>query len=229
MSVQLVITTLNRPAELTKAVEAAFRSDIELAGITIIDNSSEHYASDLYGDLKAVDVITLPHAAGLGPCLNLAFALYNDHLICQNDDVAVQAHTLRALVEAAESQPGSALFYANHDDESMFSLFLLRKQAFLEVGGFDPAIVPLFYEDIDILYRLALLGYAPTTVREATYEHVKNGTIKAFDLQRKELHDRQFARNEAYYRTKWGGLKFEEKFKVPFNGERPVVPSLVAM
>jgi len=225
MNVQLVITTMNRPAELVKAVEAALLSDLPLAGITVIDNSPDNYAQGLVGDTAFV--ITLPHAAGLGPCLNLAFALYDDYLICQNDDVVVHTSTLRALVDAADGQPENSLFYGNHDDESMFSLFLLRKQAFLEVGGFDPSIWPIYYDDIDFLRRFTLLGYSPVTVASAVYGHVKNATINAFDAPRRELHDRQFARNEEYYRLKWGGLKFKETFVTPFNGERPVVSPLI--
>lgn len=229
MDVRLCITTMNRPAELVKAVEAAFGSDIELADVVVIDNSTEHYAAQVLQPREddRLSIITLPHNAGLGPALNLAFALYDDYLICQNDDVAVHPHAIRELVEHAEQFPSYKLLYGNHDDESMFSLFLLRKQAYLEVGGWDPAIWPIYYDDIDVLYKLRLLGYEPVTIHAATYDHVKNGTIKAFDAARKELHDRQFARNEALYQLKWGGLKFNERFTLPFNGGRAVVPPLI--
>jgi GT2 family glycosyltransferase len=225
METRLLITTYNRPDELVRAVDAAWASDQPLAEVVVIDNSPEHYAHTLL--LGKATVITLPHAAGLGPCLNLAFALYDDYLICSNDDLTVRPQALRALVEAAERQPADALFYGSHNGEDMWSLFLLRKQAFLETGGFDPAIWPLYYDDIDMLYRLKLLGYTPVTVREAVYDHVHNGTIKVFDAKRKDLHDRQFYRNEAFYKTKWGGLKFEERFTQPFDGKRPTVPPLI--
>lgn len=230
MNIRLCLTTMNRPAELVKAVGAALASDIPVR-VTVIDNSTEHYAGNVLPYDTRLDIITLPHNAGLGAAINLAFALYDDYLIVGNDDIEVQPHTLRALVEAAEYQPEYSLFFGNceadPDLSGGFSLFLLRKQAFLEVGGFDPAIWPIYYDDIDILRRLALLGHAPVTVRGAAYSHLKNATINAFDWKRRELHDRQFARNEAYYRAKWGGLKFEETFSQPFNGGRPRVPPLI--
>jgi GT2 family glycosyltransferase len=225
MNLRYCITTMNRPVELQQAVDAALQSDIPLDGVVVIDNSSEHYAQQLVGDRATI--ITLPHNAGLGPALNLCFALYSDFIVCANDDLMVLPHSVRRLVEEATAHPETALFYGAHDGESMFSLFLLRKQAFLEVGGFDPAIWPVYYDDLDLLYRLKLVGYTPVTVQDATYSHVKNGTIKALDPARRALHDRQFARNEAYYRAKWGGLKFEETFTVPFGGQRPSVPPFV--
>jgi GT2 family glycosyltransferase len=223
--VRLCITTYNRPAELVTCVDAGLRSDIELAGITVVDNSPAHYAQGLVGDRATV--VTLPENIGFGPSINLFYAMYDDYIVYANDDVVVHPHSVRELVEHAERFPSYKLLYGNHDGEGMWSLFLLRKQAFLEAGPFDPAIWPLYYEDIDMLYRLRLLGYEPVTVHAATYGHIKNGTIKAFDVKRRILHERQFSRNEAYYRDKWGGLKFAETFTLPFNGGRPKVPPLI--
>lgn len=229
MNVHLCITTYNRPAELKQCVEAALRSDTELTSITVLDNSTEHYAAEVLGDDAYLDVsvITVPRNIGWGAALNVFFALYDDYIVCCNDDLAVHSHTIRELVDSAQDFPDDALFYGAHDGESMWSLFLLRKQAYLEMGPFDPAIWPFYYDDIDALYRLKLLGYSPVTVYPATYDHVKNGTLKAFDPERKALHERQFSRNEAYYRAKWGGLKFQETYTRPFNGERPQVPPLI--
>lgn len=228
MDIRFCITTYNRPQELVACVRSALASDIGLTGITVIDNSQAHYAMPmLRDDYPQVTVVTLPASAGFGPSINLLYAMYDDYIVYANDDVVVHPQSVRELVEHAERFPSYKLLYGNHDGEGMFSFFLLKKQAFLEVGGFDPAIWPLYYEDIDFLYRFRLLGYEPVTVHAATYGHIKNATIKAFDVRRRDLHERQFHRNEAYYGAKWGGLKFEERFTMPFDGLKPFVPPLI--
>ncbi len=229
--INLVITTYNRPRELVQCVGAALQSDVGLS-ITVVDNSPQHYAEEMlyrgrFADYKSIRIVTLPRAIGWGPSINLAYALYDDYTICCNDDVAVHPHTIRCITQAADDYRAGALFYGAHDGDSMWSLFLLRKQAFLEMGPLDPAFYPLHYEDIDAIRRLHLLGYEPTTVYTATYDHVKNGTIKAFSADEKELFDRQFDRNERYFHDKWGGYKFQERHTAPFNGERPRVPTLI--
>jgi GT2 family glycosyltransferase len=224
MAVTFCIVTYNRPDKLPSAVDAALMSDIGVS-VTVIDNSLDHYAQGLVDDRATV--ITLPHNAGLGPALNLAYSLYDDYLVVGNDDLAVHPHTVRELVEHAEQFPSYKLLFGDHDDDGWFSLYLLRKQTFLELGGYDPAIVPVYYDDLDLLYRLRLLGYEPVTVHAATYDHVKNGHLKVLDPVQRELHERQFRRNEEYYKGKWGGHKFEERYTKPFNGGRPVVPPLI--
>lgn len=225
MEINFCITTFNRPDQLEHAVEAALASDLRPTTVTVIDNSPGHYARPLVGHLATV--IELPRNIGWGQSINLAFALYDDYVICCNDDLAVHRHTVGELVGSAEDLPNAALFYGNHNGESMWALFLLRKRAFLEAGPLDPAIWPFYYDDIDILYRLRLLGYAPTTVYPATYDHIHNGVLKALNADQRALHERRFRRNEQYYVAKWGGLKFEETYTTPFNGGRPSVPPFV--
>lgn len=215
MNVRLCMPTYNRPDELSHAVDAALRSDIALE-VVVVDNSVEHYAQALVGDVATV--ITLPVSAGLASTWNLVFSMYEDHIVMINDDVAVHTHTVRAMVERAEKEKNSVLFFGAYDE---FACFLLRRCAYLDVGPFDPVFRPIYYEDIDMLYRLKLRGYLPVTIFEATFDHVKNATLKALSHDEEVRHWDQFHRNEHYYREKWGGLRDEERFVLPFNGAKP--------
>jgi GT2 family glycosyltransferase len=213
MSVRLCLTTMNRPELLVRAVDAALKSDIPL-DITVIDNSPEHYAEALVGDRATV--LTMPVNIGLPRAVNLFFALYSDYIIISNDDIAVDPHTIRAMVEAAEARPDDALFF---EVEAHFSFFLLKKWAFLAAGPVDTAFWPLYYDDCCLAYRLKLLGLLPVVVTAATLHHEQSATLKAYDEAGRLQHDENFLRNQAYYVKKWGGLPGHETFTLPFDGK----------
>lgn len=223
MKVHYCLPTYNQPQLLRRAVEAALASDIELAEVTVVDLSPEHYAAGLLAGLERVEVITMPHNIGLGATWNLFYALHEDWIVIGNDDVIVETGTLRAMVEAAERST-EALFFGFKDK---FSFFLLKKQAYLEAGPFDPVFWPIYWEDVCMGYRLRLLGYTPVDVPEARFEHEHSQSMKALDPAATELFWTRFKRNQAYYEAKWGGPRDEETFAVPFGGLRVSAPAKV--
>ncbi|MBK7366744.1 MAG: glycosyltransferase [Candidatus Eisenbacteria bacterium] len=223
MKVHYCLPTYNQPHMLRRAVEAALASDIPLASVTVVDLSREHYAAGLLEGLEGVTVITMPHNIGLGPTWNLFYALYDDYIVIGNDDVIVEPGTLRIMAEAAERST-EALFFGFKDQ---FSFFLLKKQAYLEAGPFDPVFWPIYWEDVCMGYRLRLLGYTPVDVKEARFEHEHSQSMKALDPVATELFWNRFKRNQAYYEEKWGGPRGEETFAVPFGGVRVSVPAKI--
>ena len=223
MNVHYCLPTYNQPQLLRRAVEAALRSDIELAGITVIDLSPEHYAGTVLAGLEHVTVLTMPSNIGLGASWNLFFALHDDHIVLGNDDVIVEPGTLRAMVTAAQESP-EALFFGFKDQ---FSFFLLKKAAYLQAGPFDPAFWPIYWEDVCMEYRLKLLGYRTVVVEAARFEHEHSRSMKALDPAATESFWRRFQRNQAYYEDKWGGARYEETHALPFGGARPRVPPFV--
>ena len=55
--------------------------------------------------------------------------------------------------------------------------FMMRRELFLEMGGFDPAIF-LFYEDDDLCRRLADAGFALIHVHDAVARHLRGGSTR---------------------------------------------------
>lgn len=223
MKVHYCLPTYNQPQMLRRAVEAALASDCDLAEVTVVDLSKDHYAAGLLEGLDRVHVITMPHNIGLGATWNLFYSLYDDYLVIGNDDVIVQQDTLRIMAETADRST-EALFFGYKDP---FSFFLLKKQAYLEAGPFDPVFWPIYWEDVCMGYRLSLLGYTPVHVSEALFEHEHSQSMKALDPKATELFWQRFKRNQAYYEAKWGGPRGQETFAVPFGGLRVSVPAKI--
>ena len=220
MNVHYCLPTYNQPKLLRRAVEAAMQSDIELAGITVIDLSPEHYAQEILEGLPGVMVGTMPTNIGLAACWNLLFAMYNDYIIIGNDDVIVEPGTLREMVTAAQASK-EALFFGFKDE---FSFFLLKKAAFLQAGPFDPAFWPIYWEDVCMGYRLSRLGYTPVVVESARFEHEHSRSLNSLKGEATDRFWKRFKRNQAYYEDKWGGPRGAETFTVPFDGQPARVP-----
>ncbi len=58
---------------------------------------------------------------------------------------------------------------------------LIRRQAYLEVGGFDPEYI-IYHEDVDLCWRMRLLGYKVMFVHDSlVYHHLGGGTIRSIE------------------------------------------------
>jgi GT2 family glycosyltransferase len=55
--------------------------------------------------------------------------------------------------------------------------YLCRRQTFLDLGGYDEALVPFLWEDVDLGYRAWRRGLATVTVPEAVCHHEGSATI----------------------------------------------------
>lgn len=224
MNLRLCLPTYNQPVLLRGAVEAALDSDIILDGVTVVDLSPEHYAAGVLAGLEGVTVITMPTNIGLAATWNLFFSLYDDYIVIGNDDVIVEPSAIRELALAAAQSP-EALFYGYKDE---FSFFLLKKPAFLQAGPFDPAFWPIYWEDVCMIYRLKLLGYTPVVVDACRFTHEHSRSMNALpEGPAKERFWRRFQRNQSYYEDKWGGPRYAETYKLPFDGQPARVPPFV--
>ena len=223
MNVHYCLPTYNQPGLLRRAVESALNSDIELAGVTVVDLSPDHYAAGILEGLEGVTVLTMPANIGLGATWNLFFALHDDYIVIGNDDVILEPETLKEMVREAHFSP-EALFFGYKDE---FSFFLLKKAAYLQAGPFDPAFWPIYWEDVCMGYRLKLLGYTPVVVSSARFEHEHSRSMKSLEGDATTLFWKRFSRNRSYYEDKWGGTRGEEAYALPFNGEPRRVPPFI--
>ncbi|MEW6531398.1 MAG: glycosyltransferase family 2 protein [Thermodesulfobacteriota bacterium] len=58
---------------------------------------------------------------------------------------------------------------------------LLRKSAYLEAGGFDPRYI-IYHEDVDLCWRMRMLGYSVVYVPDSVvYHHLGGGTITGME------------------------------------------------
>lgn len=157
-------------------------------------------------------------------------------LIC-NDDILFAKHTIDALVEEFEQQPGEVIMMtavnvagscptpetifdfarqesnlAEHPD---FSCFMVRPDFQEKIGTFDENIWPAYFEDNDTHRRIILSGYKALCTSGAAYYHHGSKTIQ--NLPADNVVNENFARNEAYFTQKWGGGPGHEQYDHPFN------------
>ncbi len=123
---------------------------------------------------------------GYGRANNIgARAATTPYIMVINPDVVVEPGAVAALVAAAESDPGQALFAPKiiEPDGRVFdtrlgplgpfasgACFLIRRDVFLRLGGFDENIF-LFYEDDDLCRRLTDMKMPPVYVEGAVVRH----------------------------------------------------------
>jgi len=95
-----------------------------------------------------------------------------------------------------------------------FALPMVGRRLFEEVGEFDENFIPCYGEDVDMQYRIDLLGKKHTCVSGAEFIHYGQTTASnSPDWLGKSPQDRA----HAYFIEKWGGFPREHKFKTPFN------------
>lgn len=102
-----------------------------------------------------------------------------------------------------------------------FGAFALNTACVDTVGWFDENFHPMYYEDRDYEYRMRLAG-VPYVKLESGATHDTSSTIRS-SPRLSARNDETFGLNGRYYNDKWGGPPYQERFTVPFNGERPVV------
>lgn len=204
------------------AILAAERSFIRPDRYFVIDNSGDGQAVAYLQPLMDIIPITIwqqTHNLGVASSFNMFMQKLDDDIIIANDDVFVHYHTIQALVETSHNNPRDIFFAGSGHSGNAFSLFLLKKKGFLEIGAFDTRFYPGYYEDNDYARRMLLKGYAIITVNDATYDHIGSSTIKTYNQEMMDQHHRDFNRNSQYYFSKWGGMPGAEKYTEEFNGE----------
>lgn len=83
------------------------------------------------------------------------------------------------------------------------SVFMIRREAFARVGGFDPSIF-LYYEDDDLSFRLMKQGAAIILVRDAVARHLVSQSSPPATLAELAARNGQKKISEYYVRAKHG-------------------------
>ncbi len=98
------------------------------------------------------------------------------------------------------------------------SCLIRKKSVFDKVGYYDVNFFPAYFEDNDYARRCELSGIKYGTVESAIFYHFWSRSIHEGGLR--ELNNRRFNLNRAYYVHKWGGAVGEERYNKPFsNGD----------
>lgn len=101
-----------------------------------------------------------------------------------------------------------------------FSAFMIDKRCWEEVGEFDEAFAPAYFEDNDYHYRIKLAGMAAWVHPPAMFYHYGSRTTnEAGENGKQVVTGRQFEQNIATYLGKWGGKPGEEAYETPYKSD----------
>jgi N-acetylglucosaminyl-diphospho-decaprenol L-rhamnosyltransferase len=164
---------------------------------------------------------------GFGPAHNALAARASDrceYLLLLNPDAVPQYDCLLELMAAAEAEPRAALIEAAQfpiehpkaydavsleTDWCSAACLLLRRSAFLELGGFDPALF-LYCEDVDLSWRAWLSGWRCLYVPSARCLHVTEGQDLDKDRSAEGFHSHL---GHLYLRRKYFGEPAVEEYE----------------
>ena len=203
-SFQIGIATLNRKDLLEDAL-VKYQADFPNIKVHVVDNGSQ-------GIVGPGAVYAQPSNLGVAASWNLLcreIFKENDYALIVNDDVYLGYGIDE--VSAAIQASGNAGFIRS---EMSWSIFLISKDLYVELGGFDELFYPAYYEDSDYIYRMRLAGieqFITPTLNPLT--HRINGTYD----RNPELVNAAMSDNRERFIKKWGGLPLLERFKEPFG------------
>ena len=200
-SVEVVIPVYNSP-ELTmrciNSVVTHFGEDIQR--INIYDDASNDQTRAMLDNLQhdQVHVYHAPQNQGFGQSVNTAVAQSDaDFVLVLNSDTEVFENILPKLCAAFTADPKLAVISPIHNKCSVAELsryirqpsgylkvyrfqghaFLIRRDVFLEIGGFDSVFGRGYYEDVDLGRRLDRQGWRIGVHPDVFIHHKGGGTF----------------------------------------------------
>lgn len=170
------------------------------------------------------------------------------YVLIINDDIVLAPHTIDHMVDVMEENGElaalSATDYRNTEspeavrtmgefhverdliDAPDFACFMVRVEAFMEIGPFDPNFKKAYFEDDDYVRRIVVNEkWDIRRSQRAMFYHYGSRTQNANG--KKEVSNEEFRENRAYYVSKWGGMPGKENYQIPFAGNAQLsgVPS----
>lgn len=79
---------------------------------------------------------------------------------------------------------------------------LLRRDAFLSIGGFDPVFEPAYFEDVDLCIRLRSIGLYTYYCGDVTVVHEEGATTN--EVWKNEQRSKLIAENHRKFVLRWG-------------------------
>jgi GT2 family glycosyltransferase len=204
-SLGVVIPAYNSARQLESCLRALSKSAAKPAEIVVVDDCSSDSTADVafcYG----VTLIQSAKRRGPAAARNLgARAVHGEILVFLDADVEVHPDTLRRIQAAFAADPGLAAIMGSYDDDpadpglvSRYRNLLhchthwmgrpdstsfwagcgsIRRQAFLEAGGFDESFPDPSIEDIEFGWRLSQAGQKLGLDPSIQVRHLKRWTL----------------------------------------------------
>jgi GT2 family glycosyltransferase len=201
--------------------------------IVVIDNGNVYLQGDIQPDEFSGlydDWMIQPKNLGVAGSCNLAMKIAAEqpggYWLHANDDIEVSKGAVVDLEYGATVCKDELMICPAHNAGSAFTFFLMPAQkAIDEIGWWDEAFFPAYFEDNDYAYRMGLKGYKHVDVAGGTYIHHTSSTKKAYTGTEETWGHERFRANRQRYIDKWAPdvkdngdpIYGTEKFNTPFG------------
>jgi GT2 family glycosyltransferase len=199
------IPTLNRYDLLKEALDR-YIVDFPTTHIYIVDNGNQGIDDSNPNITVLKSSYNLGVAASWNVLCNTIFEEYT-HALIMNDDIII-GKTESEIYELLNTV--TADFYVG---PFYWSVFIIFKDIFDKVGGFDEEFYPAYLEDNDYHYRMKLMNCKYIQIEELLPEVCRN----SMTLEKEPTINSTFEKLMKFYKEKWGGKPGEEKYLTPFN------------
>lgn len=212
MSFVILIPTINRKDLLMEALNH-YKEDYPSIDVLVLDNGNQGIEINPFSNYY---VIYPPNKQNLGVAKSWNYLIdyainYRkaQSFLILNDDIVLK--TGQGRISQIFETHGKNTFHVPRPFYH-WSAFMLTKDIYDKVGGFDEAFQKCFFEDNDYAYRLKLANV------QIRYEDDLNAQIfRNSQTIAKDPLLSGYIENKEYYIKKWGGIPNEETYKTPFN------------
>lgn len=209
VSVALGIPTINRNDLLQEALEV-YKETWYGRKVYIVDNGNQAIQTKSSNQR----VMIMPKNLGVAGSWNLLARTIRaqgfSHIALLNDDI-VWKRTADEIEEYISNNPAD--FYQG---TGTWCCFVMPVATLEKIGLFDEGYLIGYHEDNDAAYRMKIAGMKVIADPFFNPEVYRNSSTIAKDPSLNV----NFEYNKQRYISKWGGMPMQEKFKIPFNGEK---------
>lgn len=202
--------------------------------IAVINNNEGGLDVSQFDYVIQNDINCLSRAWNKG--IQKAIELNYHYFILPNLDLVVDDLALTKIKEGLERYPKAGIVSAqyitdynyflvrdesesyvdiSHGDGS-FSLFVLSKKAFEQIGAFDENFAPAYFEDCDYLERAWKSGFVPKKRFDAQFFHLIQSSVKN-DKESMDKYPVFMQNNLEYFKKKWGKVPNHLPKDIRFN------------
>ena len=201
------IPTINR-ADLLNEALAHYFEDFASTEIVICDNGNQ----DIITREKMFVIYRPSQNLGVAGSWNMimdyADRLGFTHVLMLNDDIMLgrNGYEINLLIEQNLEVP----FINSYQN---WCSYILRVDAWKQVGGFDTEFFPAYFEDNSFCYKMRLQNME----RVHTYELNPLVYRNSMTIAKEPALNNNFMQNKQVYIDMWGGLPSEEKYTTKYN------------
>lgn len=175
---------------------------------------------------QGAEVHRFPWNLGAGPSFNFGMKMLDKH--SRNLDYVIILSPARFfdksiedLVEVIEREEDKEpQYYYNApspEHKTDMHSIVFTKKLYEEVGLFDENLWPYGYDDMDMEYRLKLIGKEVKKLYNLPLHSQPLSAGVGSDPRLMQHFQNNVAHQSDYYKRKWGGEHRQEIFKTPFN------------